>query len=66
MDSREDADTSETSGSLDTLDDTFKTIMSMKSTNTAQSSEYDGLKPEDQELFQLCGKEDEFVKKMSE
>ena len=48
------------------MNSTYKSVMSMKSIKTTEESEYGDLKPEDQELFQLCGKEDEFVAKMSE
>ena len=49
QDNREDADTRESSGSLDTMDDTLKTIMSIKTTN---ESEYEGIKPD---TFKVLG-----------
>ena len=47
------------------MNETYQSIISYKTTDTRES-EYEGLKEEDQELYQLCGKEDEFIKKMGE
>lgn len=47
------------------MNETYQSIISYKTTDTGVS-EYEGLKEEDQELYQLCGKEDEFIKKMGE
>jgi phosphate starvation-inducible protein PhoH len=47
------------------MNETYQSIISYKTTDTG-ASEYEGLKEEDQELYQLCGKEDEFIKKMGE
>ena len=66
QDNRDEVEMTTNSEATDNMNSSYKSVMSMKSIQTTGESEYGDLKPEDQELFQLCGKEDEFVAKMSE
>ena len=50
--------------STDAMNETLKSLMSIKT--YSDQSEMGDLKQEDKELFQLCGKEEDFVKKMQD
>ena len=48
----------------DAMNETLKSLMSIQTYGS--QSEIGDLKQEDKELFQVCGNEEEFIKKMSD